>query len=369
MTDILSEFTELIEISSPSLGERLMADALTAKLSEMGLSVYEDDAGAIINGDAGNLYAYLPPTDIKYTESVLFAAHMDRVPGGDGIHVIDHGEYYSSDGKTILAADDIAGVCAILNGIRRAQQSGRPHCGVEVIFTVCEENGTKGAKSLDYSRIKSKAGYCMDSAGRFGRVITGAPTIDRLKLDVWGLRAHAGAEPEKGINALKAAAGIIARVPEGRLDCESTANFGVIRAGEATNVVCDHAMVLGEVRSHNPEKVVSYEENLRKLIKEITASVGARADLAVVHQEEAFKVDPSSPDVTKIISAIGKAGGEGYSSVGGGGMDANNFNKRGIVSVGVSTGYIKNHTCEEILYKEDLIKAGKTVEELIYEWS
>ena len=116
MMDIIEEFRELVRIPSPSLKERLMADTHTKKLRELGLTVEEEDTGAEIGGNAGNLYAYLSPTEGISGDSILLSAHMDRVPGGDGIRCVDRGEILSSDGTTILAADDLSGVCAILDG-------------------------------------------------------------------------------------------------------------------------------------------------------------------------------------------------------------------------------------------------------------
>ena len=368
MTDIIEEFQELTEISSPSGGERRMAEVLTKKLSDLGLSVFEDDAGEKNGGNAGNLYAFFPPTEGFSADPILFSAHMDRVPGGDGIRCVDHGEFLSSDGTTILAADDLSGVCAILDGVRRVKESGKPHGGVEIVFTVSEEDATKGAKNLLYERIRSKAGYCMDSSGRFGRVVTGAPKIDHLKIEFFGKRAHAGAEPEKGADALKAAAGVKSLAKEGRLDPETTANLGILSGGTATNVICDHAVIYGEVRSYDAGKVRGYEEGLGKLIAESTEGTGVRAEFSVIPDTEAFRVDPSDPVVQKLLSAMEKTGIKGFPENGGGGMDANTFNQKGIISVGVATGYLKNHTKEEILYKEDLRKAGQTVAELIFAW-
>lgn len=368
MTDIIEEFQELAEISSPSGGERRMAEVLTKKLSDLGLSVFEDDAGEKIGGNAGNLYAFFPPTEGFSGDFILLSAHMDRVPGGDGIRCVDHGEFLSSDGTTILAADDLSGVCAILDGVRRVKESGKPHGGVEIVFTVSEEDATKGAKNLLYERIRSKAGYCMDSSGRFGRVVTGAPKIDHLKIEFFGKRAHAGAEPEKGADALKAAAGVKSLAKEGRLGPETTANLGILSGGTATNVICDHAVIYGEVRSYDAGKVRGYEEGLGKLIAESTEGTEVRAEFSVIPDTEAFRVDPSDPVVQKLLSAMEKTGIKGFPENGGGGMDANTFNQQGIISVGVATGYLKNHTKEEILYKEDLRKAGQTVAELIFAW-
>lgn len=367
--DMIKEFTELTQIPSPSLGERQMADRLIEKLEELGLSVYEDKAGEAAGGNAGNLYAVLSESDPSLSSSILLAAHMDRVPGGDRIVTRDHGEYLSSDGTSILAADDLAGVCAILDGIRRVKASGKPHGRVEIVFTICEEKETQGAKNLDYSRLTATAGYCLDSSGRFGRVITGAPRIDQFSIVVHGRSAHAGASPEAGLNALKTAAKIVANAEEGRLDFETTANIGVFRAGTVTNVICDRAELTGEARSRTSEKVDDYEKKLGALIEKEAAASGCTAEFTVRPNTAAFCVEEGSPVVTKLLAAIGAAGGTGYCEAGGGGMDANTFNLKGIPSVGVAIGYLKNHTPGEILYKEDLLKAGRMVEELIDSWA
>lgn len=371
MERIVEEFLELIKISSPSGGERAMADVLTCKLRELGLSVEEDEAGEKIGGTAGNLIARLPASPGKENaEPVLFSAHMDRVPDGDGISpVFTEDGRIVTDGSTVLAADDLAGVCGILDGLRRVLLSGETHGPVEVVFTVSEELSLRGSRHLDYSKIRSKHGYCMDSSGRIGRVITGAPAIDRLHIKVYGKSSHAGASPEKGIDAIKAAARFLAGVREGRLDEESTSNFGIIRAGKATNVICELAEITGEARSHDVEKLHAYEQYAGDFLQESMQGTGARAEYRVEENHGAFRVEFSNKTVVLAEAALRAIGVPPHSEIGGGGMDANIMNDHGIAAVGVATGYAKNHTHQEELYVEDLIKTGELVEQLILQWA
>lgn len=367
MERIVEEFLELVKISSPSGGERDMADVLTKKLKALGFFVTEDDAGSKTGGSAGNLIARLPATPgMEQLAPILFSAHMDRVPDGDGIEPVFTGDgRIITDGSTILAADDLAGVCGILDGIRRIRDGEHAHGELEVVFTISEEVSLKGAKNLDYSLLHAKRAYCMDSSGRLGRIITGAPAIDRLFVTVHGKSSHAGASPEKGIDAIKAAAKFIAGVREGRLDAESTSNFGIIRAGKATNVICELAEITGEARSHDVDKLHAYEAYVKDFLKQCEQENGVQIDYRVEENHGAFRVDFAHEVVQAAKRALRAIGVTPSSEIGGGGMDANLFNAHGITAVGVATGYAKNHTHQEELNLEDFLKVGSFVEQLI----
>jgi tripeptide aminopeptidase len=175
---------------------------------------------------------------------------MDRVENGLGIRPQMRDGVITSGGSTILAADDLAGVSAILDGMRRTKESGRPHCSVEIVFTVSEEIHLEGSRHFDFGRIQSGFGFVFDSSGPVGRIVNSAPSAAQLTIETYGKKAHAGAEPEKGKNALLGMAKILCDIKDGRLDFETTANYAVCSVGDAaTNIVCDYAKVLGEVRS------------------------------------------------------------------------------------------------------------------------
>ena len=109
----------------------------------------------------------------------------------------------------------------------------------------------------------------LDSSG-FNEVITRAPAMNRLTATVSGLAAHAGLHPEWGVNAIMLAAKALADMPCGRIDNESTVNFGTIRGGLATNIVPDQVVIEGEVRSHNPKTL----EQLSRAIKDRFVDTG-----------------------------------------------------------------------------------------------
>ena len=125
-----------------------------------------------------------------------------------------------------------------------------PPVGLELIFTVAEEDGLRGAKELDVSALRSPYGFALDHATPIGEVIVAAPTYKRLRAAFTGQEAHSGINPEDGHNAIAAAAAAIAGMKLGRLDEETTANVGVIEGGTASNVVAGHCNAAGGGAQH-----------------------------------------------------------------------------------------------------------------------
>ena len=110
---LLILFEQLIAFDSPSYGEREICDFIKGRLADLGIAVCEDGTAKKIGGNCGNLYAYvdgalnLPP--------LLFCAHMDTVEPSRGKQMrIAADGTITSDGKTVLGADDCAGIAAIL---------------------------------------------------------------------------------------------------------------------------------------------------------------------------------------------------------------------------------------------------------------
>src|SRR5437764_687342 len=120
----------------------------------------------------GNLYARLDPK--AEGEPLLLCAHLDTVPPTAAIEpVVEDGVVRNAAG-TILGADDKAAVAAMLEATRRILSEGRPHAGVELLFTAKEEVGLVGAYAFDHSRLQAKLGYVYDQAAPIGVVILGA---------------------------------------------------------------------------------------------------------------------------------------------------------------------------------------------------
>ena len=78
----------------------------------------------------------------------------------------------------------------------------RPPVGLELVFTVAEEDGLRGAKELDLGALRSPFGFVLDHASPIGEVITAAPTYKRVAAEFEGIEAHAGIRPEDGRSAI-----------------------------------------------------------------------------------------------------------------------------------------------------------------------
>jgi tripeptide aminopeptidase len=145
---------------------------------------------------------------------------------------------------------------------------------VELIITTCEEIGLIGAKALDPKLIQAREGYALDSSG-FARVITHAPAANRLTITV--RRSCRPRRPASGMGRERPDPGRPGpgQGPNGRIDEETTANFGTISGGTASNIVPERVVIEGEVRSHSMEKL----EQVTGEIEEIfTSTVAAWND-------------------------------------------------------------------------------------------
>lgn len=363
---IIEEFIELVTTDCGAGDERAIADKLKIKLTELGCEVFEDPNEAkLLKGNAGNVYAVLHGT----TDGVIMlCSHMDRVANGRGISPVIEDGIMRANG-TILASDDVAGISAILDGIRRAKASGKPYPTIELVFTCCEEDGIRGSRIMDYSRIKSKNCYVFDASGRVGKIVTSAAGRASMKVNVTGLAAHAGNVPEKGINALLAAAHFLTRVPQGRLDKQSTANFSTVIAEGPTNVITDRATLFGEVRSHDEATILKYLEDAEALCRTIEKETGAKFDFESEMDFYPFSTEAEAEIVVRAKKVFSAMDVDPFTATMGGGMDANNFARHGIASVGIATGYYENHTTKEYLVISDLEKAGEFAANLICEWA
>lgn len=357
------ELIELITTDSASGAETAIADLLVEKLKALGLTVLRDNAGDTFGGTCGNVIGIWEGT---LDGSLMLSSHMDRVPNGLGIKPVEKDGVLYSDGTTILAADDISGVCAILEGLRQVLASGNPLPRIEVLFSVGEEKGLYGAKAIDMSLLHSRIGYIFDSPGRLGRFVNGAPGMYDLNVEITGRPAHAGNEPEKGIDAAHVMCEMISTLKKGRLDPMTTSNFPILSTGSKTrNVVCDFASFKGEARSRDTKKLSDYVEYFDAHCREVAQRYGAGVKVDKIPNFLPFLIPEDDEVLLYAREASEKLGLPYCVEVGGGGMDANIYNAKGMRTIGVATGYSKNHTKEEHLVIDDFLRSGDLARVLI----
>lgn len=361
---MLDEFLALVKITAASRQERQVADEVKKRLTALGLTVSEDDAGSKIGGNCGNLFAKLPG-NVSGAPTLLLSAHLDSVAPCADIKPQRHNGIITSSGDTVLGSDDKAGVVGILEALRQVQEGNLPHGDVLVVFTVSEEAGLGGSQNIDRTRLRADYGYILDADGAPGLIITQAPAQNRLDATVHGKGAHAGMEPEKGVNAIVAASAAITKMKLGRIDDETTANIGVIRGGRATNIVPDLVTLEGEARSRDQAKLDRQTEHMVQTLTQTAAAHGARAETKVTHLFDAFTLMPNDPVVTLAQRAAAAAGFTPHLGATGGGSDANHFNAYSVPCAVLGVGMDKAHTTEEFIKEEDLYNTARYVVSLI----
>ncbi|MBW2646015.1 MAG: M20/M25/M40 family metallo-hydrolase [Deltaproteobacteria bacterium] len=365
-------FTDLVRIDSVAKKEGAIAKALCDMLKSLGAEVLVDNAGEKIGSDTGNIIAKFKGTE-KGAPPLLLNAHIDTVKPGENIKVLFSDDTFRSDGTTILAADDKSAVAILLEALTILKEQNLKHGPLEVILTVCEEIGLLGAKHLDYSMITAKHGYCIDATDVEG-IVTRAPGANRLRFDVHGRDAHAGAAPEKGINAIQIAARAIANMDLGRIDEETTANMGIITGGKATNIVPALVTVEGEARSHDVNRL---EEETKKIVAAFEHEVAVyknsnpsddglpKVDISVELDFSHLNVPEEHLVVQLAREAADRRGYQLSCKTSGGGSDANIFAGNGIVTGVLGTGMRDMHTVRESVRLSDMVQSAELILEIV----
>ncbi len=183
-----------------------------------------------------------------------------------------------------------------------------------------------------------------------------------MKVEVHGIAAHAGLNPEQGVSAFCLAARAIADLRLGRLDEQSTANFGLIHGGVATNIIPDLITLEGEVRSHSPGKLEAYTKEIESTFRNVVRGWSARngngrspsVEISVEKEYPVMRLEDDEPVIVRVQQAGDALGREIVFQVAGGGSDANIFNSYGLKTAIIATGMDKVHTTDECLDLKDL---------------
>ncbi len=302
-------FLELVAIPSPSGRERVLGQAIGAWLSHHGVQSEFDRAGDVNGSDAGNLIATVPgaPGAPRY----LFVAHLDTVESGSPPVSPRVGEdgVIRSGGDTILGADNKSAVAAVMRlcaATARKPPQARP--AVIAAFTCREESGRMGAGLLPASLLPGvDAAFSVDGSQPIGTVITRALGQTVFTFVVHGRAAHAAANPDQGVSAIRVAAEAIAALPLGRTAGGGSASVAaivgggviarlrpaglrelgigesddgavsVMRALDATptNSVPELALVRGEVRGYSESEIEATAQTIADTVSRVCDAHGA----------------------------------------------------------------------------------------------
>jgi len=358
---LIQTFIKLIKIDSPSYQEKKIITYLIKFFKENGLKVKFQK-----KGQSGNIVAFLKGN--RKGLPVFFNAHTDTVQPGIGIKPVITDKLIRTDGRTILGSDDKSAIALFLEGIRYIKQNRLKHTDIYFVLTYAEEQGLVGAKNFDFSLLKAKYGFSFDSHGKIGTAVVSAPTHYQYTVKIKGKSAHAGIEPENGINAIVIGSKLINRIKTGKIDHETTANIGKIEGGIATNIVPEEVLFEGEIRSRNREKLKRYIQDLKTSISTFRTKYHVKINFDLKLAYKSYDFLKTSFLVKQFREACRAIRINPVFDKSNGGSDSNIFNQNGYRCLNVSTGMAKVHSTEEYILKKDMVQGMKLFLSLITQW-
>jgi tripeptide aminopeptidase len=299
---------------------------------------------------------------------------------GDATQVLDPGDMpglaeklghdlVTSDGTTLLGADDKAGVAIIVTAAHRLLADDGPRATARIAFTVDEEVG-RGTDHFDLDAFGADLAYTFDGSG-LGEVETETFSAYRLVLTIDGVGVHPGSAKGRLVNALKLLADVVAALPRDELSPETTEDReGFVHpervAGSASRVT----MWL-IARDHDDEKLERHVELVRSIAAEVVRrEPRASFTLAVEEQYRNMRtVLDRHPEIVEAAEeAIRRAGVEPVHSIIRGGTDGARLTEKGLPTPNLFTGGQHYHSVREWASVQDMAAAAATCVELVRVW-
>ena len=371
---LISQVIDMMAIPGKSGEERGIAEYIRQQLIDAGANpkaIRTDTAHrkTRIKGDVGNLVFKLPGT-LKGPRRML-SAHLDTVPICEGCRPKRTGMKVTSiDSHTGLGADNRAGCGVVLSTALEILRRGLPHPPLTFIWFVQEEVGLQGSRHATTSLFGNPDLAFNWDGGSPIKMTVGATGGYRMTINVKGIAAHAGVCPERGVSAIAIASLAIAdlqrngwhgAIKKGKQS--GTSNVGIVKGGDATNVVTDHVYVRAEARSHNSnfrKRIVrEIEKAFERAVKKVKNVQGERGSVEFEGflDYESFRLGAKEPCVRIAKSVIMSLGHDPISAIANGGLDANWITKHGIPTVSMGCGQLNAHMVTETLNLKEYLLA------------
>lgn len=340
---LLKTFFDLVQIDSPSGEESVIREYVLNKLNDFEFNSIVDGAGNII---AKNNLEGTP---------VLLGAHLDTVEPGRNVKPQIKDGYITSDGTTILGADNKATLAAILYALETTpKEKIRP---LELVFTVREEtNG--GINDLDFSVLKSRGGIIADSVAPIGTIIEKAPFIEDIEIKITGKAVHASI-PQEGVNALVVASKAISTYSLGNVNDQTIANIGLISGGSGTNTIPENIYLKGEIRSFSEKDFEITKADIENHFKNIAQKFGAKCDVIHEFYGKGYIHDKNSDTIINILKIYENLNIDVNFINSYGASDANIYVNQGINTINIGDGVENAHTTSEKIAINSLEKLAE----------
>jgi tripeptide aminopeptidase len=321
-------------------------------------------------GNVGNLILKMPgalPGPRR-----LLMAHIDTVPLCEGSRPVRKGNRVRSAKKTTaLGSDDRAGCSVILTAALEIMKHKLPHPPLTFMWTAQEEVGLYGARFCSLGKLGNpKLAFSWDG-GMPDKLVIGATGGYSMSVIIHGVASHAGGSPEQGVSAAAILGLATADLQENgwhglvmKNGVRGSSNIGVVKGGDATNVVMDRLVVEAEARAHDGKLrrriVAAYRKAFETAARKVKSSLGkpGRIDFKATLKYEAFRLNAKEPCVIEARGATRRVVGvEPELTVINGGLDANWMSARGLPTVTLGVGMTDAHKVNETLYVREHLDA------------
>lgn len=317
------------------------------------------------------------------TEPVVHRVYDGRpiVLPGDDRQVLDPAEHpelaarvghdlVTSDGTTLLGADDKAGVAEIMTAVGWLTRHPEiRHAPVRVAFTVDEEIG-RGTDRLALEELGADVAYTLDGSGA-GVIEIESFSAMEIEIVIRGRSTHPGTAKGKLVNSLKLAAGLVAALPTDTLSPETTEDREGFVHPTRVRGIAEETTLTFIARDHDNARLDEHVELLRRLAAEV-AEREPRADVAVMVTEQYRNmrgaIDEHPRVVEAAVEATRRAGVEPRFELIRGGTDGSRLSERGLPTPNIFTGGQEYHSLREWASVQDMAAAAATVVELVQLW-
>ncbi|PZO81918.1 MAG: peptidase T [Mesorhizobium amorphae] len=376
--------------------QKTLSRLLVEELHAMGA------ADAVLD-EHGYVYATVPATSAKPNVPVIcFCAHVDTAPdfsganvrpqlvrdyrGGDlvlsaasgrTIRASDHPalrdmighDIVTTDGTTLLGADDKAGVAEIMAAAEfLLQNPDIPHGTIRILFTPDEEIG-RGVDKVDLARLGAAFGYTMDGSTA-GEIEDESFSADGVEITITGVAIHPGFAFQKMENAIRIAGALVSRLPQDMAPETTRDREGFIHP-VSVSATMEGARLSLIVRDFTEAGLKEKEALLEGIIADAMRTYpGSSHTFTVTEQYRNMKVvlDRHPEIVEHALEAIRRAGMVPKRGSIRGGTDGSRLSFMGLPTANIFAGGHAFHSPLEFVSVQDMEKAVRTIVELSRLW-
>jgi tripeptide aminopeptidase len=277
----------------------------------------------------------------------------------------------TSDGTTLLGADDKAGIAEIMAAVAYlVRHPERPRPPIRVAFTVDEEVG-RGAEDFDLDAFGADVAYTLDGSG-LGELEVETFSAKSIRITIRGRAVHPGSAKGKLVNAVKLAAQYVSSLPADRLSPETTEGREGYVHPHRISGGAEEAIVDLIARDHDDELLEQHVALLRDLANGITArEPRALVEIEVLDSYRNMRpyIEENPRVVDAALEAIRRAGIEPTLAITRGGTDGAVLSSQGLPTPNLFTGGQEYHSVREWASVQDMAAAAATIVELAGVWA